>query len=236
VIVSLFTLRTVLTLLMFFTLLTVGLAQFEVWLSHTFQFEIPQWVNVAVALSIAAVKTALVVTYFMQLKYDNPMNTLVFVFTLLTVCFFLGFTMLDLGQRGTLDRFKSQYIQAGGTGGLEQGKGVLGNNPGLSLVEAARAEAKKKGEFHADHMGHHGPEHSIADAGYFAPDVSVGSSAAKSRPVTGVTLPGLPGATPAGAHGGHGEPEKHGDGSEHADHGGPKVDAKPTEGKPGNGH
>lgn len=207
VIVSLFTLRTILALLLFFTLLTVGLAQFEVWLAHTFQFEIPQWVNVTIALSIAAIKTTLVVAFFMQLKYDNPMNTLIFVFTLLTVAFFLGFTMLDLGKRGTIDRFKAQYIQAGGTGGID--RGVLGKNPGLSITEAARAEARKLGTYH-EHHDHHAPARGFADAGFWPADPAAGSSPSKSRPITAVTLPGLPGATPADAHDDHGKPTKPG--------------------------
>ncbi|MGH7130779.1 MAG: hypothetical protein ACREJO_02405 [Phycisphaerales bacterium] len=102
--------------LLFFTLATVGAAQFEKYIAHTFAVEIPQWVNVMVALSIAAVKTAIVALIFMQLRYDSPVNSLVLFFTIITVALFLGFTMLDLGNRGTIYAYKAQYHDVGGTG------------------------------------------------------------------------------------------------------------------------
>jgi cytochrome c oxidase subunit 4 len=138
VIVSLFTLRFVLAALLFCTLATSGSAWAEQFIADTFHVEIPQWVNAAVALSIAVVKTVLVVTFFMQLKYDNPMNTIIFVFTLLTVFSFLGFTSLDLGNRDSIDRFKNQYAQDGGdlgAGGPIFDKDVV---PGESIVERAK--------------------------------------------------------------------------------------------------
>jgi len=190
-IVSVATLRTVLALLLFFTLLTVGATQLEIWIASTFNVLIPQWVNVFVALSIAAVKTTIVVMFFMQLRYDNPLNTMIFVFTILTVFFFLGFTSLDLGNRGTIDRFKSYYIEPGGTG--------IGT--GMSLTEAAKLNAVANGTYneHEAHHGDHGPRLPITDAGYVPKAPHAGSSAQKSSPVKGVTLEGL--ATPAGAAG-----------------------------------
>src|SRR5690606_24035906 len=110
VIVNIWTLRTVLGALLFFTLATVAAAWIEEWVSLAFNVVIPQWINVFVALSIAVVKTTLVVLFFMQLKYDNPLNAMVFVFTILTVAFFLGFTAFDAGNRDTLDRFKRHAI------------------------------------------------------------------------------------------------------------------------------
>src|SRR6185295_5729046 len=74
VIVPASTLMAVLILLLFFTLLTVGASQAEEIIATTFHVIIPAWVNVCVALSIAVVKTTLVVLFFMQLKYDNPTN------------------------------------------------------------------------------------------------------------------------------------------------------------------
>jgi cytochrome c oxidase subunit 4 len=192
-----FTLRAVLTILLFFTLLTVGAAQIEMWVAHTFNIVIPQWVNVFVALSIATVKTVLVVMFFMQLKYDNPMNSLIFVFTVLTVAFFLGFTALDLGKRGTIDRAKANYIIEGGTG-------LAGENKPITQIARERAIANNTYDPHHAHHAHHGGKQSITDAGYLPAEPAVGSSSNKSRPVTGVTLPGLPGAKPAGAHDDHG--------------------------------
>lgn len=107
----------VLAILLFFTLLTVAAAQAEHWFSHTFDVVIPQWVNVAVALSIAAVKTTIVALYFMQLRYDNPMNAMVVVFTLFVLAFFLGFTAIDLTSRDTLYAEKAHAIVPGGAAG-----------------------------------------------------------------------------------------------------------------------
>ncbi len=185
VIVSLFTLRTVLALLLFFTLLTVGAALVEQWIASAFNVVIPQWINVTVALSIATVKTVLVVMFFMQLKYDNPMNTLIFVFTVLTAAFFLGFTALDLGGRSSLDRFKAQYAVPGGTG-------LAGDN--TPITRRARDKAIAAGTYdpHKAHHDHHGGL-SITNAGYLQPKPTVGSDENFSRPVKGVTIPGLPG-------------------------------------------
>ncbi|CAN5842416.1 hypothetical protein BH11PLA1_BH11PLA1_23810 [soil metagenome] len=109
-------LLTVLAILMFFTFATVGAAWTEEWISHAFHLVIPQWVNVAVALSIAVIKSVVVAMFFMQLKYDNPVNSLVVVFTLSCVAFFLGFTMLDLGNRGIIYDYKGKLVNPGGTG------------------------------------------------------------------------------------------------------------------------
>ncbi len=182
-IVSVATLRTVLALLLFFTLLTVGATLVEVWIADTFNVLIPQWVNVFVALSIAAVKTVIVVMFFMQLKYDNPLNTMIFVFTLLTVCFFLGFTVLDLGNRGTIDRFKEGHILRGGTG--------LGTGMPITQSSKIAAVTNQTYDEHLAHHAHHGPRLPITEAGYVSKVPLAGSSAQRSKPVQGITLEGL---------------------------------------------
>lgn len=197
-IVPAFTLRAILAILLFFTLLTVGAAQAEQWVSSTFNVVIPQWVNVFVALSIATVKTVLVVMFFMQLKYDNPTNTLIFVFTVLTVACFLGFTGLDLGNRATLDPRKAVNIMPGGTGGIMRGKTEIVG----PITQFARNQAIADGTYHPHPHGHHGGTQIITDAGFLAPLPAIGSSSNVSRPVSGVTIPGLPGYfAPADAHG-----------------------------------
>jgi cytochrome c oxidase subunit 4 len=112
------TLMVVLVALVGLTVLTVGAALIEAWIVETFhvQPEIASAINIGICLAIAVVKTTLVVMFFMQLKYDNPINTMIFLFCLAAVACFLGFTMLDLGNRGTIDRFKAEYVQAGGMG------------------------------------------------------------------------------------------------------------------------
>lgn len=203
VIVPMITLRLILGALLFFTLLTVGAALAEQWLANTFQIIIPQWINVFVALSFAVVKTILVVMFFMQLKYDNPMNTAIFVFTVLTAAFFLGFTALDLGNRSSIDRLKGHYVQQGGFG--------IGGSD-LPITEKARRDAIAKG-IHA-HESEKAPNagQSITNAGYYAERPEIGSSSNISRPVKGVTIAGLPGyvdpKATAPAHAEHSEPAK----------------------------
>jgi cytochrome c oxidase subunit 4 len=110
-----FTLRTVLALLLFFTVLTVGQAQLEVYLSHALDIEFPRWVNIVFCMGIAVIKALLVMGYFMQLKYDNPINSVVMAFTFLGLGLFLGFTALDLGGRGSVYEWKVNYQVPGGT-------------------------------------------------------------------------------------------------------------------------
>ncbi len=113
---SVFTLRFILGILVFFTLLTVGLAQGEKWATHALGIDFPLWVNVVIAMSIAAVKCTLVLLYFMHLKNDNPINAIIFGFTILAFILFLFFTFLDIGNRGYIDEEKFNPVVAGGSG------------------------------------------------------------------------------------------------------------------------
>lgn len=216
IIVSAWTLRAVLLALLFFTLLTSGAAVAEQWVSDTFNVIIPQWLNVTVALSIAVVKTALVVGFFMQLKYDNPLNSMIFIFTIITVAFFLGLTALDVGKRQTVDRFKGNYIHAGGNlsmGGsapeikvrldrLTKRAAELKAPPlpvSLSLVDISKLEEEYglRPKHHGAHGHDHGDLQIITNAGYLTPTPSTGSSVQFSRPIKGLTLPEFAPATPA---------------------------------------
>jgi cytochrome c oxidase subunit 4 len=51
-----------------------------------------------ISLGIATVKASLVAAYFMHLRYDNPLNALVFIFGLFFVALFLGLILLDTHQ------------------------------------------------------------------------------------------------------------------------------------------
>jgi cytochrome c oxidase subunit 4 len=51
-----------------------------------------------VAMSIATVKAALVAAYFMHLRYDNPLNAVLFLIGLLFVGLFVGFVLMDAEQ------------------------------------------------------------------------------------------------------------------------------------------
>jgi cytochrome c oxidase subunit 4 len=67
--------------------------------------------NVPLALAIAITKATLVVLFFMALKYDRPVNTLVFMIGIIFVLVFLTFTWFDTGFRGDLGNVDSQTIQ-----------------------------------------------------------------------------------------------------------------------------
>lgn len=54
--------------------------------------------NIWVALGIAVVKAALVVMYFMHLRYDAPFNGMILVIALLFVATFIGIAMLDTSE------------------------------------------------------------------------------------------------------------------------------------------
>lgn len=51
--------------------------------------------NIWIAMGIAFVKAALVVLYFMHLRYEKPFLAYIFTFTLAFVAFFLAMVMLD---------------------------------------------------------------------------------------------------------------------------------------------
>lgn len=200
VILSQNTLRLVLGALLVFTVLTVGASRAEVWAANTFDLEIPQWVNVLVAMSIAVVKGSLVALFFMQLKYDNKLNAIIMLSSLFAVALFLGITMIDLGVRGSIYPWKVAQIAPGGTGVMVSRKegGKVVDIAGKSMVTFARdkyiqehgerAWEKKNQEAHAAHGAHHDGAH--------------GSSADRSRPRRGLT---------AGLHDEHAPADDHGD-------------------------
>ncbi len=66
--------------------------------------------NVPLALAIAFTKAGLVLSFFMALKYDNKVNTLVFSVGALFVAVFLIFTLFDTAFRGDLENVDPQTI------------------------------------------------------------------------------------------------------------------------------
>jgi len=51
--------------------------------------------NLWIAMAIAAVKATLVVLYFMHMRYDRPVNAIVFVTALLFVALFVSIALID---------------------------------------------------------------------------------------------------------------------------------------------
>lgn len=188
VIVGPMQLRLTLTALFIFTFLTVAFAWSEQWAVDTFHITLPWWVNVVGAMSIAVVKALLVMAIFMQLKYDNPMNTILMAFTFAALAVFLTFSGLDLFNRSAVYDWKSGPVVAGGTGnGVKQSAGkpiviaarerhLADLEKRLGSKEAAQAEfAKQEAE-----ALHHGGTH----AAHAEPDVNTGN---RSRPRLGRT-------------------------------------------------
>ena len=58
--------------------------------------------NMLVAMAIAAVKAALVLTYFMHLKWDTAINQIAILSSFLFLSLLFIFTLADLGTRGKL--------------------------------------------------------------------------------------------------------------------------------------
>jgi len=192
---SLALLRGVLAALVFFTVLTVAASRGEIWLAETFQIEIPTIVNVMIAMSIATIKAMLVVAIFMHLQWDNRLNLLVLLFTLMGVGLFIGLTAVDLANRDTVYDWTTAQIVPGGIGQMTRGDDVTIGSVPIAVFAREKyiqehgeeAYKKKLAEHHAGHE-HHEPARS--------PD--------RSRPMRGRT-PGLFDTAPAGDGAGHAE-------------------------------
>lgn len=74
--------------LMVLTAVTVGVTYWD------FGYQ----VNLIVALAIAVVKAVLVVAYFMHLRYDNMLYTVLVTLCMVFIAVFIGFTILDTHQ------------------------------------------------------------------------------------------------------------------------------------------
>ncbi len=89
--------------------------------------------NVPLALAIAITKALLVVAFFMALKYDNAVNTLVFAVGAIFVVVFLAFTLADTAFRGSLGITEAGTIQDQ----QRAEEALLAREPGGALVAAA---------------------------------------------------------------------------------------------------
>ena len=77
----------------------LGALLFLTWFTvFTAGFDLGRAGNIIVAMVIACVKGGLVATFFMHLKYDRPINAIVFVVSLCLVGLFLTLTLLDGSQ------------------------------------------------------------------------------------------------------------------------------------------
>lgn len=198
------TLMAVLMALLVFTVLTVGLSRAEMWAADYFNLDIPQWVNVFIAMSIATVKGSLVLLYFMQLRYDNKLNAIIFLNCIFALGLFLFFTMIDLGNRDTIYQWKKGEIRLGGTGGVTRGSGDSVESVNTAVVDFAREKwlaewgpekyaAIKATMKHKDHA-HHGPESNANASRVFTGNTGALLTTPPAPPAKGHA------ADPAGSH------------------------------------
>jgi len=144
------TMTWVFLILLFLTALTV-------WTSNIHEIPIGNTViefgptpHIIMALIIAVVKSVLVAAFFMHLKYDKPMNSVVVGATIFGVFLFIGLTLADLAARGSVDRTELTPIIMGGDKHLDPATGE--RTAGKGVVQAARENAPEAhGE--GDHSG-----------------------------------------------------------------------------------
>jgi cytochrome c oxidase subunit IV len=102
----------ILATLMLLTIITVGVSYIHL-----------GRLNLVVAVVIASIKAALVVTFFMHLKYDNKFNALILVVSLLFIGVFFAYVMNDTEHRAEIDVDQgNKFLQSNGEeapGGFE---------------------------------------------------------------------------------------------------------------------
>ncbi|MBL8747348.1 MAG: cytochrome C oxidase subunit IV family protein [Phycisphaerae bacterium] len=107
------------------------------WIGNT-EIVLGGTVHILIAMSIAIIKALLVAMYFMHLKYDQPMNTVVAGATVFAVIMFIGLTLADSATRGIMDPMEHAKVVEGGTAHrAADGTWVTGKGQ----VEAARENA-----------------------------------------------------------------------------------------------
>ena len=116
---------TVILALVALTALTIFASKFETYLTAEMGWVLPDWLNVGIAMSIAVVKGAMVLMFFMALKYENPLYTIVFLFCMFAFALFIALTGLDLDNRGHIYDWKGGAITYGGIGGSINARGGM---------------------------------------------------------------------------------------------------------------
>lgn len=108
--------------------------------------------NVPLALAIAGSKAALVVLFFMALKYDNRVNTLVFAAGSIFVVIFIVFTLFDTVWRGEIggvspqtitDELRATEMSTGATQTVGEGSDAAGAGAGGS--DGSATEGSEQG-------------------------------------------------------------------------------------------
>lgn len=140
--------------------------------------------SLTVAMLVATIKAALVIGYFMHLKYDDRYHLFVFAGTILFVSIFFGFTMFDLNARTALNDEQETFMRMRE---LENaGNGVkVGVDNVPERAEAIRKEIEAHGGPHGGGHGEggHGAAKGGHDAGHDAKAAApAGGHDAKAEP------------------------------------------------------
>ena len=91
-------------LIVFFSLLILtGITIF----SAQFNFG---WFNIILALVIASIKSTLVLLFFMHLYYDNKINLVFILASVIFLAIFIGITMIDTNYRTTLYDIRGKLV------------------------------------------------------------------------------------------------------------------------------
>lgn len=85
--------------LVFFTVVTVSLAQYDF-----------GKLNIIVTLLIASTKAILVMAVFMHLAFDNKFYAVIAATSLVFLSLFIGFPILDMNSRADLDAHNENYL------------------------------------------------------------------------------------------------------------------------------
>jgi cytochrome c oxidase subunit 4 len=132
--------------------------------------------NLFIALLIATAKATLVCAFFMHLKYEKPLNSIVLASTLLGILLFFSLSMLDLDGRGWDDDLEHGEIYTGGRLELHAGQlPPFEAKPGaearpkaaMNIVDLARQHAEQLA--HNEHMSGQSKQHHPAGEGDAAP-------------------------------------------------------------------
>jgi cytochrome c oxidase subunit 4 len=171
----------VFALLLFLTVITVFQSRIPTEI-------MPETMHILAAVGIAAIKAVLVAAFFMHLKYDKPMNTVVLSATIFAVILFIGFSALDLGSRDVVERKEAGDIYVGGNLKLYAGS-ISPDKMGPNHPLVAKPDAGIVGAAHKADAAHAGNEgHGEAAGADHAPagDAAGGDHApAKEAPKAG---------------------------------------------------
>ncbi len=105
--------------------------------------------NVVIALTIAAIKASLVVLFFMHLRYEWNINTIVFLIAIGFLAIFISITMFDMAERGSTHPEKRNPIHQ---------RAIIYDQNGRPL----RADSLGHGE-HGEQSGEHKADSTARD-------------------------------------------------------------------------